>query len=67
MTPVDRQIRGKLGTIVKGRQREHSRKPDEAYDYISKLYPLASKLDVFSRENRIGWSCWGDEVGKFNV
>lgn len=49
-----------------GLAREHSRKPEEAYSNAEKLMPKARRLELFSRTNRIGWDCFGDEVGKFN-
>lgn len=67
MLPVAKESRGKLTTIINAPNREHSRKPDEAYEYIDILYPIARKIDVFSRERRIGWDQWGDECEKFGV
>lgn len=64
--PVCLEMRGKFGTVFQGKQSEHSRKPDEAYDIVGALFPSAEKLDVFSREYRQGWDAWGDECGKFN-
>jgi N6-adenosine-specific RNA methylase IME4 len=46
-------------------KREHSRKPDEVMDRIEQLYPNATKLEMFSRQNRVGWDTMGDEVGKY--
>lgn len=40
----------------------HSAKPAEAYERIEKLYPTASKLELFARQSRPGWACWGNEV-----
>jgi N6-adenosine-specific RNA methylase IME4 len=65
MTPVTREMRGKLGTVITGKQREHSRKPEEAYTYVSALFPNAKKMDVFSREPREDWLQWGNECNKF--
>lgn len=47
--------------------REHSRKPEEAYDAAEKLMPKARRLDMFSRTDRPGWTAWGDETGKFEI
>jgi len=47
--------------------REHSRKPEEAYQAAERLMPDARRLDLFSRTDRPGWTSWGDEVGKFGV
>lgn len=46
-------------------RRQHSRKPDSFYDSISKYFPYASKLEYFSREQREGWSVFGNDINKF--
>jgi N6-adenosine-specific RNA methylase IME4 len=53
-------------SIIKAPRREHSRKPDEFYALVSKLCPSMSKLEMFARQSRAGWDCWGDEVGMFS-
>ena len=45
--------------------REHSRKPDEAYRIAERMFPHANRLALFSRQRRDGWTCMGDETGKF--
>ncbi len=45
--------------------REHSRKPDEAYNACEELMPEVRRADLFSRTNRDGWTAWGNETGKF--
>jgi len=42
--------------------REHSRKPDEQYERIERLYPGANYLEMFARYKRDGWDSWGNEV-----
>lgn len=51
-------------TILRAPRREHSRKPDEFYDLVEKLCP-GSKVEIFAREPRKGWSSWGAEQEKF--
>lgn len=51
-------------SVIEGPIREHSRKPDEAFSAAEALVPERLRIEVFSRENRLGWSSWGDEVGK---
>jgi N6-adenosine-specific RNA methylase IME4 len=46
-------------------RREHSRKPDESYRRIEALWPEARRLEMFARQRRPGWDCWGNETGKF--
>jgi N6-adenosine-specific RNA methylase IME4 len=42
--------------------REHSRKPDEQYGKIERLFPSASYLEMFARRKRTGWDVFGNEV-----
>jgi N6-adenosine-specific RNA methylase IME4 len=42
-------------------ERRHSRKPDEFYQLVESLCP-GSKIELFCRQPRPGWSSWGDEV-----
>lgn len=49
-----------------GLARQHSRKPDEFYALIERFAPNARRADIFSRQNRPGWTSWGDETGKFD-
>ncbi len=42
--------------------REHSRKPDEQYAKIEKLYPSMKYLELFARKKRAGWDSWGNEI-----
>jgi N6-adenosine-specific RNA methylase IME4 len=44
--------------------REHSRKPDDQYTMVESLY-AGPYAEIFSRNTRPGWDCWGDEAGKF--
>lgn len=45
--------------------REHSRKPDEAYERAVK-YASGPYFEMNTRETRDGWDVWGDEIGKFD-
>jgi N6-adenosine-specific RNA methylase IME4 len=54
-------------SIFDGLARAHSRKPEEFYQTIRKSTPGLRRADVFAREDRDGWDCWGDEVGKFSL
>lgn len=47
--------------------REHSRKPDEAFIAAETLMPGARRLELFSRQTRLGWVSWGDETEKFST
>lgn len=43
-------------------KREHSRKPDEVQERIERMYPTATRLEMFARRRREGWDAWGDEI-----
>jgi N6-adenosine-specific RNA methylase IME4 len=45
--------------------REHSRKPDEAYDRMLRLYG-GPAVELFAREPREDWACWSNEIGRFS-
>lgn len=65
LIPVAKDMRGKMRSVFRCKGREHSRKPDEAYEMIASLYPETQRLDVFSREARLGWDQWGDQTNFF--
>jgi len=48
-------------SVILAGRREHSRKPDEAYKRIEKMYPDCRYLELFAREKRRGWEGWGFE------
>jgi N6-adenosine-specific RNA methylase IME4 len=55
-----------LPSLFDGIAREHSRKPEEFYRMITDRTPGLRRADLFAREKRKGWDCWGDEVEKFS-
>lgn len=44
--------------------REHSRKPDDLHRDVEQLY-AGPYCELFARQDRPGWDCWGDETDKF--
>ena len=55
-----------IRNVIEAPQREHSRKPDEAYAMAESLFGEGRRLDLFSRESRPGWDAFGLESGKFD-
>jgi N6-adenosine-specific RNA methylase IME4 len=51
--------------IILAPVREHSRKPDQFYTRVQR-YCDGPYLDLFARERRPGWDCWGDQVDMFS-
>ena len=52
-------------SVIEGRAREHSRKPDEAFSAAERLMPHARRIELFSRQHRPGWTVWGNQTDKF--
>jgi N6-adenosine-specific RNA methylase IME4 len=42
--------------------REHSRKPDVAYEMIEAMFPSLPKIELNARAEREGWSSWGNQA-----
>ena len=51
-----------LPSVISARRGKHSVKPVGAYEYIEAMYPALSKLELFARNTRPGWTSWGDEA-----
>jgi len=47
-------------------RREHSRKPDCVHERIERLV-AGPYLELFARQQRLGWTCWGNETDKFRT
>lgn len=50
-------------SVIRSRRGKHSEKPEVVYKIIESMYPTISKVELFSRVERSGWSSWGNEVG----
>ena len=62
LLPVAKEERGKIHTVFTEQVKKHSQKPEEAYKIIERLYPNQTKLEMYARNERNGWDCWGNEV-----
>ena len=51
-------------SVIFAPRREHSAKPDEAYQLIERMYPDSPKIELFARNARDGWAIWGNRVPK---
>jgi N6-adenosine-specific RNA methylase IME4 len=51
-------------SIIRAEKTAHSRKPDVFYEIIESMYPKASKLELFARRPRDGWTSWGNELAR---
>lgn len=62
-------VRGRMPVAVRDERniilapvREHSRKPDEQYEKIERLYPGRRYMELFARRQRDGWDALGDAI-----
>jgi N6-adenosine-specific RNA methylase IME4 len=46
-------------SIIEAARGAHSRKPDEAYELIERMYSALPKIELFARHGRAGWAAWG--------
>jgi N6-adenosine-specific RNA methylase IME4 len=51
--------------LVVDRRREHSRKPDAVRERIERLV-AGPYLELFARETKPSWDCWGDQLRLFD-
>jgi N6-adenosine-specific RNA methylase IME4 len=53
-------------SVLYAPRREHSRKPDKAYQIIEQMYPELPKIELFARgAARPGWAVWGNEAQSY--
>lgn len=65
---LDHGVRQLIETteVIDAPRREHSRKPDELYGRIERLF-AGPYLQLFARQQRPGWTVWGNETDKFKA
>lgn len=50
--------------LVKVPRGEHSEKPEQVIDGITKMFPQQHKIELFARKNYFGWDNWGLEISE---
>lgn len=53
-------LRNNVPTAFTASRRRHSAKPEAFFDLVQSMSP-GPYLDVFSRQQRLGWDTWGNE------
>lgn len=56
------KMRGKYTTVLREASTKHSKKPICAYEMIENMFPNTTKIELFARNRRNGWYCWGNEI-----
>ena len=54
--------RGKYTTVFREPSIKHSKKPQCVYKMLEAMFPETRRLEMFARNTRNGWDCWGNEV-----
>jgi N6-adenosine-specific RNA methylase IME4 len=54
----DRAVR----QVIREARREHSRKPDGMYTALERMFGDVSRIELFARRTRQGWTSWGYEA-----
>jgi N6-adenosine-specific RNA methylase IME4 len=52
-------------SIIPGKAREHSRKPEWLHEVIEARHPELPKVELFARTTRPGWVALGNQTDKF--
>jgi N6-adenosine-specific RNA methylase IME4 len=53
----------RVDSVLEAPRGRHSQKPEVVYELIERMYPHASKVELFARGRpRPGWVFWGNEV-----
>ena len=48
--------------LIEAERTKHSKKPKEARERIEQLFADVNRIELFARENHVGWDAWGNEV-----
>jgi N6-adenosine-specific RNA methylase IME4/ParB-like chromosome segregation protein Spo0J len=51
-------------SVISAPRGRHSQKPDRFYEQIERAYPHMSKLELFARQPRPGWTAWGNQIAQ---
>lgn len=57
-----RRISSRVSQIIMEPSLAHSKKPDTARDRIVELMGELPKIELFARDQKDGWDCWGNEI-----
>jgi N6-adenosine-specific RNA methylase IME4/ParB-like chromosome segregation protein Spo0J len=60
VAPPDPQQR--VDSVIEAPRTRHSEKPPHAQQRIEAMYPHFSKLELFARTTRPGWTSWGNQA-----
>ena len=64
--PTPRGVRN-IRQMVASRRGKHSEKPLVVIDGITKMFPEQDKIELFARNNFLGWDNWGLEIPESKI
>lgn len=57
-----KRVSNKVSQLIVSPLERHSRKPEEARERIVELLGNLPRIELFAREESLGWDIWGNEV-----
>lgn len=60
-----KETRGKYTDVIREPSTVHSHKPEIVYHMLDDMFPDAEKLELFARNEKQGWDCWGNQINMF--
>lgn len=60
--PGPPQEDSRLSSVIRSRRGKHSAKPEIVYEILERMYPHAARLELFARNQREGWTSWGNQL-----
>lgn len=57
-----KRVSNSVSQLIISPIKRHSEKPSETRDKIVELVGNVPRIELFARENVVGWDCWGNEV-----
>jgi N6-adenosine-specific RNA methylase IME4 len=52
----------RVPSVIRQHRGKHSEKPAVVYEIIEGMYPNGTRLELFARKERDGWTSWGNEI-----
>ena len=65
MLMPSKETRGKYSTIIREDATVHSHKPEIVYRMLDDMFPDTKKLELFARNQKENWDCWGNQTDMF--
>ena len=60
LAPPDESLR--VSSVITAPRTNHSRKPEEIYSVIERMYPNQKYIELFARIKRPNWTSWGKAI-----